>query len=105
MNYNLMAAINALKAENYIPFDESTMPQTIDAERMLIMKDSFEKKLSPEARLTINLILTEMKDETVRHSGISWTQVKSFLKKHTNFDCRKIDKIRIEVKIWLRDTV
>jgi hypothetical protein len=105
MNYRLVAALNAYNADNYVPFDETTMPHNIDAERMLIMKDSFEKKLSPEAQLTINLILTDMKDVTVKRSGISWTQVKAFLKSNTNFNCRKIDKIRMEVKIWLHETV
>jgi len=100
-----MSAINALKAENYIPFDETTMPHHIDAERMVIMKDGFEKKLSPEARLTINLILHDMSDEPVKRSGISWTQVKAFPKSNTDFNCSKIDKIRVEVKLWLKETV
>ena len=105
MNPNLQSALNAYFAENYIPFDERTMPQSIDAERMVILKDSFEKKLSPEAKLTINVILysPDIKETAIKHCGVSWTQVRSYLRTNMNFNWKQITRIRAEIKLWLNE--
>jgi len=102
-----IAAMNAYNQENYVPFEEFHSANFKNPENIAIEKDIFEKFLSPDAQTTVIVICNspELFKTKIEDSPISWTQVRNYLRKTKGYKWRKIDKIRNEIIIWLKETL
>lgn len=102
------AALEALNPDNYIPHDDVEdvlHPQT--SEEILIEKDNFEKLLSTNSRIIIQVICdrpADLFDSNSRKSFPAWRKIQRYLCDTLNLKRKDVLKAKQEIIIWLKES-
>ena len=98
-----VAAWQAAQACNYVQYEDIMPSAAKTPEALLIEKDSFDKGLSEQAKMVIQVIFKEPEGlvPPIRNTGISWTRVNAYLLEHFDMKRKETEKIRKEIVRWL----
>jgi hypothetical protein len=99
------AAIDALKADNYVPWEDYHTNPGKTPEEITIDKDNFEKMLSPNAKMVLYVILEQPEElsNKIRQTAISWRRFKKYIHNHCHLREREIIKVKKEIIQWLNE--
>ena len=99
--YDVLAALNALQAQNYIPYGDVVLHSNArSAESTLIAKDGFEKSLSEDAQQVVLFILNTSEDVLAtksRKRELTWAKIKRYLIKNQLIKRQKAVKVEKEI--------